>query len=63
MNEIWHTDGKPNYAALVVIIDKDNKIVDFGFYDSEIIKDGDRWAYMSDLVNNTIELFNNESNK
>lgn len=54
MNEIWHTDGKPNYSTLVVVIDKDNKIIDFGFYDFEIIKDGDRWAYMSDLVNNTI---------
>ena len=36
-------------------IDKDDKIVDFGFYDSEIIKTGDRWAYMIDLVNNTIK--------
>lgn len=45
----------PNHATLVIVIDKDDKIVDFGFYDSEIIKTGDRWAYMIDLVNNTIK--------
>lgn len=54
MNEIWHTSGTPNIAALVIVIDKDGKIIDFGFYDSEIIKPGDRWAYMDDLVSNTI---------
>lgn len=55
MNEIWHTTGEPNYNTLVIVIDKDDKIFDFGFYNSEIIKPGDRWAYMIDLVNNTIK--------
>lgn len=54
MNEIWHTKGEPNYSTLVVIIDKENKIIDFGFFNSEMMKQGDRWTYMSDLVNYTI---------
>lgn len=55
MDKIWHTTGKPNNGTLVIVIDEDDDIVDFGFYNSEIINQGDRWAYMSDLVNNTIE--------
>lgn len=55
MKEIWHTTDKPNNGTLVIVIDEDNDIVDFGFYNSEIITPGDRWAYMNDLVNNTIK--------
>lgn len=55
MNEIWHTEREPNYATLVVVVDKENKIIDFGFFNSEMMKQGDRWAYMSDLVNYTIK--------
>jgi hypothetical protein len=55
MKEIWHTTDKPNNGTLVIVIDEDNDIVDFGFYNSEIITPGDRWAYVSDLVNNTIK--------
>lgn len=53
MKEIWHTTGEPDYSSLVIVIDQDDKVFDFGFYKGETIRPGDRWAYMTDLVNNT----------
>lgn len=53
MKEIWHTTCEPNYSSLVIVIDQDDKVFDFGFYKGETIRPGDRWAYMTDLVNNT----------
>ena len=55
MNEIWHIEGKPNFGTLVVIINSERKIIFFGYYYYMNIKPGDKWAYMEDLVNNTIE--------
>lgn len=55
MKEIWHTTGEPNYSSLVIVIDQDDKVFDFGFYNGETIRIGGRWAYMTDLVNNTIK--------
>lgn len=38
MNEIWHTTGIPNHATLVIVIDKDDKIVDFGFTTLKLLR-------------------------
>lgn len=40
MNEIWHTAGESNYNTLVIVIDNENRVYDFGFYNSEGIKPG-----------------------
>lgn len=29
MNEIWHTTGEPNYAVLVIVIGKENRIIQY----------------------------------
>lgn len=55
MKEIWHSKGKPNFGTLVVIINSEHKITFFGYYSFRSIESGEKWAYMIDLVNNTIE--------
>ena len=55
MNEIWHSECEPNFGTLVVVISSERKIIFFGYYNFMDIKPGDKWAYMEDLVNNTIE--------
>lgn len=51
--KVWHVDGIPDHKSLVIVIDEENKIFDFGFYESEIIREGHRWAYMDDLISIT----------
>lgn len=53
MNEIWHNTREPNYNTLVVIINGEGRIVYFGYYGPRSIEVGERWVYMTDLVNNT----------
>ena len=54
MNEIWHTTGKPNFNALVVIANSEGEISYFGHYRPKVgIKTGERWAYAIDLFNST----------
>lgn len=55
MNKIWHDKGKPNFGTLVVIINNERKITFFGYYSFRAIEQNEKWAYMIDLVNNTIE--------
>lgn len=55
MNEIWYSECEPNFGTLVVVINSERKIIFFGYYNFMDIKPGDKWAYMEDLVNNTIE--------
>lgn len=56
MNEIWHTTGEPGYSTPIIVINPQNEIIDFGFYRSGVIdiNPGDKWAYMTDLVEETI---------
>lgn len=51
--EIWHNTGEPNYNTPVVVINSEGKIIYFGYYGPRGIESGERWAYMTDLVNNT----------
>lgn len=51
--EIWHNTGEPNYSTPVVIINGEGRIVYFGYYGPRVIENDERWAYMTDLVNNT----------
>lgn len=53
MNEIWHDIGEPNYNTPVVVIDRNGRIVYFGYYGPRLIENDERWAYMIELVNNT----------
>lgn len=55
MNEIWHSECEPNFGTLVVVINSERKIIFFGYYNFMDIKPSDKWAYMEDLINNTIE--------
>lgn len=55
MNEIWHDIGEPNYNTPVVVIDRNGRIVYFGYYGPRLIENDERWAYMTHLVNNTIK--------
>lgn len=54
MNKIWHDKGKPNFGALVVIINSEHKITFFGYYSFRAIDQDEKWAYMVELVDNTI---------
>lgn len=55
MSEVWHTNEVPIIQRLVIVINSDNEIVDFGFYSQYILREGERWAYMNDLVKHTIK--------
>lgn len=55
MNEFWHVIGEPNYNTPVVVINSEDKITYFGYYGPRGIELGERWVYMTDLVNNNLK--------
>lgn len=53
---VWHDNSQPNIGQLVVVIDENNTIHDFGYFhfnDYVKVKQGFKWAYMKELVNIT----------